>query len=312
MAFAYTDHFYYLPVPDHLEFEDGLIEPVPNLDQITAAVAKWTHPDGHVYPRMQKTMRQKPGWKRPRKVPQSERPGLLHQLPTTHSLHLANPVLNQEQARYGPAGFLIHFLGFLYGFQCQFHDWWMDGRVSVRTGADHPPPTASRAGNIITRALRTWHSFAPRQRLVATNLLYLHSRTVVYEMEWECFQAEYQVLDAVFALARDTGQIPPRPRIPHDQRIAALCNRFGIPLDGGILQTVVRLRNELLHEVLWDGRMPGEARSPESLLASEWVHRLVRRATFAALGLHGTYIRTPWWGFGTFVFDVSGDTLPAA
>jgi hypothetical protein len=29
MAFAYTDHFYHLPVPDRLEFDDGLIEPVP-------------------------------------------------------------------------------------------------------------------------------------------------------------------------------------------------------------------------------------------------------------------------------------------
>jgi hypothetical protein len=140
--------------------------------------------------------------------------------------------------------------------------------------------------------------------LVAINCLFLHTHTCVHELEWERFQAEYQVFDAVFALARDTHAISRTGVVSHGARLEHLCSEFGIPFDAPKARSMVTLRNDLLHEALWDGRMPGEARSMESAYASYWLHSLSRRALFACLGLRGGYAETAWWGMGTFAFNL--------
>lgn len=312
MSLIYTDKFGYLPIAETLEFEGGSVSPVPEIFEVIQAVSKHAHPDGHVYPPLARTLAHKPGWKRFRKVPQSNRPALFHKLPPTHFLKLEEGFASQDQARYGAAGFLIHFIGFLYGFRCQFHDWWMDGRVLTKSQADHSNPRAEAASRIVERALQRWRQYSERQRLVAINALFLHSRTHVYEMTWERLQAEYQVFDAVFALARDTGQIAGIGKIPHGDRIATLCGHFEIPMDAEKIALIVRLRNDLLHEALWDGRMPGEARSQLSFYTPLWIHRLTKRAFLAVLGFEGKYIRAPWWTLGSFYFDVQGKPLRVA
>jgi len=301
---SYTDCFGYVPVRDTVDFEAGTFEPLPQFDEVCETVAQWVHPDGHVYLPAEHTRTQKPHWKRSRKVPQSERPARQQRLPATHSVIVAEEYDDEQAARYGAVGFLVHLFGLLYGFQCQFHDWWINGRFSLKGRIDHGKPRPKAAGEIVSRALEIWRSFPQRQRLVAINALYLHSRSEAYQVEWERFQAEYQVFDAVFALAKGVGHFRGTGRIPHARRIRAICDRFGIRCDDDKMHDIVRLRNDLLHEALWDRRMPGEARSDTSFRASYWLHSLARRALFATLGLDGEYIRSAWWGMGSHVFDL--------
>ena len=67
-------------------------------------------------------------------------------------------------------------------------------------------------------------------KMVAINAMYLHGRIWTYESEWERFQAAYQVTDAVFALARDTGILTSRQFVSHGDRISVLCDDLGLYL----------------------------------------------------------------------------------
>lgn len=304
MAEAYTDEFYYVPLLGGAMFSGGQIEPVEKLAEIIEAVKGYTNPDGFIYPPIIHT---RTGWpkKKSRRIPGSERAASLYKLPVTHTLRLDRDDNNREALRNGDAGFLIHLFAFLYGFRAQFHDWWIDSRVKAKSDTDYHQPRAECVARCIDAAFRRFQIWPSRQQTVAINCLFLHSRIWGHEMEWERFQAAYQVVDGVYALARDTAQLP-RRTAPHADRLSLFCQHFGIAADEEKIQTVVKLRNELLHEVLWDGGMPGTARSNDSFYAAIWLENLGRRMILAALGLTGTYIRSPWWGLSAAFFDVAG------
>jgi hypothetical protein len=289
MKSGYTDQFGYLPIDCTLDFTGGLAAAKSDFAKVRQEVSNRTHSDGYIYPPCQRT--KKPGSKR---WPNAERQELLHRLPATHYLELYDTLCDQEEARYSVAGFVMHFLGFLYGHRCHFHDWWVDGRVLVKGDTDYSLPRPEKAQEILNHALQTWRNFRQRQRQVAINILALHTRTPFYEMEWERFTSEYQLIDAVCWLSGD-----------RDKAMRRLCQRFKIPVDTQKIKSLVRLRNDLLHQALWDNRMPGEARSEFSFYASYWLHKLTRRAMLGVLGLQGQYIRTPWWSLSNFHFDVA-------
>jgi len=121
-------------------------------------------------------------------------------------------------------------------------------------------------------------------------------------LEWERFQAEYQVFDALYSIARDVGIVS---RVPHVERIPAMCASFGLPMEATCVATIVRLRNDLLHEALWAGRMPGEARGNEAFHSSFWLDHLSSRLTLALLGINGPYVQSPWWGIISGMFRIT-------
>ena len=296
MSIIYEDKFGYLPIADTVTFSGGEIVALPEFDTIVSSVAKNTHTDGHVYPPM------KPHLNRRRKIPRTERPAHLHKLPPTHILKINRAYPDEQAARYGDAGFIMHFLGFIYGFRCQFHDWWMEGRINVSGDSDHNCPRSSHVGNCLEKAFQMWSSWPSRQQIVAINALFLHTRTQVYENEWERFQAEYQIMDALFSLAKETKQIVVKPNLKHGERPSVLCEKYGIPADKDKFDKIGKLRNDVIHEVLWDGRMPGEARSEISYRSPQWLHKLTKRIMLAVLGIDNDYISSPWWFMGKFDF----------
>lgn len=305
MPNTYKVQFGFLPAADSVTFSGGKIIALPEFDINVADVAKLTHPDGHVYPPSSHDITKKPHWKKWRKISQTERAAHLHRLPPTHYLKINHACPDEQAARYGDAGFIMHFLGFIYGFRCQFYDWWMEGRINVRGDIDYIRPTSSYIGDCLERAFLMWSSWPSRQQIVAINILFLHTRTQVYENEWERFQAEYQILDAIFSLAKETKQIIVPRYIKHDKRPSVLCERYGIPAADDKFEKIRILRNDLLHEVLWDGGMPGEARSEISYRTSHWLHKLTKRIMLAVLGIDNDYIHSPWWFMGKFDFEGS-------
>ncbi len=298
----YQDVFGYLPLDHSFLLSFASVTPLAELSNAVAWVEKYANKDGYLYPDIVHTRRSYDGGSTFEKVPKSERPGLLHQLPATHKLELLGHPDDQEAARYGLAGFLMHMLAFLYGYRCHFHDWWLDGRAPLKSTCDYHEPRLDDAIYCLETAAAAWSGWPDRQKTVALNSLFLKTRTYVYELEWERFQAEYQVFDALYALGRDLGYVA---KVPHEERIPAVCRTYGIPIDQGRVDTIVRLRNDLLHEALWDKRMPGEARSQEAFYSSIWLDQLSRRVALAVVGVDGQYVRSAWWGLvvGRFVIQ---------
>jgi len=299
---AYEDYFGYLPLNQPLVLSCGSITPLPELPKVIKWVEKYSNVDGYYYADAVHTRRSHDGGKTFKKVPKSTKPGLLHRLPATHKIELSTDPADQETARYGLAGFLMHMTAFLYGRRCHFYDWWLDGRMSLKSTADHDDPRLGEATHCLEEGFATWSGWPDRQRIVGLNALFLKTRTHSYELEWERFQAEYQVFDALYSIARDVGLVS---RVPHVERIPAMCASFGLPMEATCVATIVRLRNDLLHEALWAGRMPGEARGNEAFHSSFWLDHLSSRLTLALLGINGPYVQSPWWGIISGMFRIT-------
>ena len=291
----YTDEFGYIPVEERIEWTGGSIEPAPSFAEAVSWMEQEANRDGYLYPPIVHT-RSLDVDGSSSKVPNSERPALLHRLPPTHLVNL-DADGDEHSLRRGLAGFVVHFTGFLYGYRCQFFDWWVDGRVPLRPHNDYISLRPSDATLCLTRAVETWLSWSERDRMVANNVLFLHGRTTCYEWDWERFQAEYQVLDGAFSLVKTRFS---RKQIPHKERIKVLCAEFGLLMDEERIDRIVRMRNELIHEALWGGASPLEAQGEP--LAPVWLHNFNARLLLAIFGIRAQYTASAWWKLGRHVF----------
>jgi len=292
---AYPDTFGFIPAAFSIDSQVATVRPLDSLQATLTGLDDCLHPDGFIYPPISCTMEYTLGDRTPRKQPRSDRPAPLQGLPATHSLTIATPSPLDEDPRLGVAAFVVHLLGWIYGFRAQFSDWWFDGRVPHKPQCDYHQPTDSQASLVVERSLAAWYGFPPRQRQVATNILYLGNRAASYEMTWERFQAEYMIADALFALAKSAGHIKAKKRIPHAARLDVMCSAFGIPTDSAIVERIITLRNDLLHEALWEERMPGATVSHFSYTAALFLHGISKRVSLSLFGVRGLYVHTAWW-----------------
>jgi len=128
------------------------------------------------------------------------------------------------------------------------------------------------------------------------NALYLHCRARSFALGWERFQAEYQVFDALYYVANAVK--PFKRRITHSGRFYALARRYHLTTRSAQVARIVRLRNSLLHEGLWDGQLIGDEVGRYAYNASYPLHNLTSRLALAILGVRGHYIGSGWWGNG--------------
>jgi hypothetical protein len=275
---AYKDRFGYFPWAESITWTGGKIEPVPEFEKVIENVKAETASDEHLYPAS------------PREF--------MHGLPASHSIELSGFSGTQEQLRKAIAGFTIHFVGFLVGHRCQFEGWWVDGRVSIKTQADFSFGIVTDIGLCIEQAITTWSRWAVPIQRTATNALFLHNRTHIYQWDWERFQSTYTVLDALYRLANTFYGVN---AIGHADRINALCSTFSLSQDNAYVSRIVDLRNNLIHEGLWDGGMPGEACSDDAFMATFDLRRLCSRLFFAVFAIEADYIHSPWWSRGQFL-----------
>jgi hypothetical protein len=250
---------------------------LPQFDDVIKDVASNTGSDEFLYPPTQKD--------------------LLHRLPASHGIELHDVTGEQEALRKGIAGFAMHFTGFLFGHRCHFENWWVDGRVSMKPQSDFSCVRVVDIAFCIERAIHTWSNWNDRMQRVAINALFLHNRTHMYHWDWERFQSGYTVLDAAYKIANAVYGV----RAPkHEERINTLCSRFGLAKNTTYVSGITRLRNDLIHEGLWDGGMPGEARGEDSFRGSYRIARICSRLFFALFKIEADYIRSPWWSLGHF------------
>ncbi|WP_321365948.1 hypothetical protein [uncultured Desulfuromusa sp.] len=294
---ADIDYFGFLPIAENIKFSSGQIVASPEITSIIEKTHKLACQDGFIYPPLLHGADVTSGYD-PQKSSDIFPPIFYCHVPTTHSLEFVRPLESMQDARRSLSGFIIHFLGFLYGYRIQFYDWWFDGRIQVKSTCTQIQPRSTQAAAILDKAIKTWLQWGPRKQQIATNILYLHSKTPSYKSDWERFQTEYQIIDAICFLANVSNH-------SHSQRIKKLCEKYSIIVDNEKFEAVKTLRNDLFHEALWEKGMLGDIGSHTSINSPNWLHKISKRAIFAVLGINGKYVESDWQSRWPEAFDIS-------
>jgi hypothetical protein len=293
------DRFGFLPCDWTFEFEVGEIRPVPEIEKVREAIEGYTNEDGFLYPPL--SHRARLDWKTGEvleKIPGTERPTHLHQVPPSHELYLRVSG-TVEEARRGAGAFVIHLLAYLFGIRLQFHDWWFDSRVPIRMGQTHNIyPYKAVVEHFLSHCYQVWAGWSADEQKLITNLLFMHSRAPCYEWDWERFAVEYMVFDGCCKLAVRKHAM----RIGKE-RITSVCEKFNIPYDQELAKKIVDLRNDLFHESLWDRAQPCTAVSVDAFQQPDNLRRLNQRFIPALLGYDNQYAHAIWWSLSSRSFD---------
>jgi hypothetical protein len=230
-------------------------------------------------------------------VPNSERPAHLHKIPASHRISL-NTTKPQELLRESDAAFLMHLAAYLFGVRLQFNDWWFDGRVPIKS-THNIHLTPSKANAFFLAAYGNWKSFKTKYQKLMINLLYMNSRTLSYEWDWEQFTIAYMVFDGCYKFAKNIHSLNSKS---HTERLNVMCNFFGIKTDKVRFSEIVRLRNSLFHETLWDDGQPCSTKSSKPQFVASNLRKLNQRVIAALLGHESEYISSNWWSLGVCSF----------
>ncbi len=265
-----TDSFGFLPINRVIEFDDAAFQPLAGLDETIAAVS--ANPD---------------------EGRRSDRAAHLYKLPLSHTVTLhATPL--SSNFRRDDGAFLVHFLGHMFCYRLQFENWWHDGRTPMH-GRRWSVLRQSEERRILSTAYSRWRAWQETERTRFTNLLYMHVRSFSYEWDWERFTLRYMVFDGCYKTATALGLRV--DRVTHEVRLHAMLSHFQMPEDPAIVSRLVKLRNDLFHEALWDGSQPGTG-SREGFSQADNLWRINDRLLFALAGYDGPYLSSAWWNIG--------------
>ena len=194
-----SDRFGFLPINRTITFDDGVVEPLPSLAGDIARVRLVTHRDGYRYPPLRRDnalhVFEPLG-------EETERSAHLHQMPPSHVLRLDSALVETGSTfRLGDGAFLMHFLGLMFGYRLQFHEWWVDGRLPMFPRRWRLPPPLHLEGKLLSDAYFVWRDWPSSERTRFTNLLYMHVRSAIYEWDWERFTVNYMVFDGCYKMA---------------------------------------------------------------------------------------------------------------
>jgi hypothetical protein len=84
-----SDLFGFLDYASQIKFDGGQVMPAANFDNACKWITKYKNKDGFIYPPLEHRVKfDKLNGKRGKKIPNTERPSLLHRLPPSHVLKL--------------------------------------------------------------------------------------------------------------------------------------------------------------------------------------------------------------------------------
>ena len=288
-----------LPVPIEIETDNFKIELAEDYEIVIENFIALSNPDGFLYPPIVATYKESLGGSK-EKINNSEREAKVFRLPRSHILSILHPEIFVENDIPSIADLVIYYLGFVFGYRCQKANKWLDGRVNTQSYSDHSNPNYIWIEKSIEKLLSFWCLLDARIRRVVINALFLHNRASKYHWDWERFMIEYQVTDALYRVANEAHGGKARP---HADRIEAMCQQFKIWYTPKLLDNIVNLRNDLIHEALWDENLPTEI-SYRGMYAPSLLHSLNERLLFGLLGYNGKYLQSKWTGRVLHLFDL--------
>lgn len=293
------DKFGFLAKKWTFALEELDIVPIDSYDEVKKYVDEHTNIDNYYYPPLVHKVKIDPITRKPiEKVPRTERPAHLHNLPPSHIIKIKNTEQNIEKLRNGITGFLIHLLGYLFGSRLQFSDWWIDSRIPMKT--QHGVVISEEEANDFLRhSFKEWKSWSSDKQHLFTNLLFMHSRVSGYEWEWERFMMEYIVFDGCWKFYSQDKNFS---NIGHGKRINKILSDFNMVIHCDKIEKIVGLRNGLFHEALWEGNQPGAYSSSDAFYAYYWLQGINQRLFPALLNYQTAYVTSDWTSMGQFLF----------
>jgi hypothetical protein len=129
---------------------------------------------------------------------------------------------------------------------------------------------------------------------------------------------EYMVTDGCYRLAKAAFDAPDLRRangsdLPHSDRVAALCKCFGLSFnddDEATLKRMLKIRNGLFHEGLWDGSQPSTNTKEGDYRAPHFLHCLNQRLFPALFDYRNKFIGSSWRSLGPRFFDKRSSPNP--
>lgn len=294
-----NDLFGFLPVKLATSFDNVVIEPLSDYDERLKYINKISNHDGFIYPPISQQWKAHPITLKPiKRISKTKRPAHLYRIIPSHKMVIESSQETND-LRKNTMGFLMHLIGYAYGVRLQFHDWWVDGRIPIKSQHNVLIEEKSVA-NLLLASYKTWNSWNDKNKKLMINILYMHSRAASYEWDWERFAIEYMVFDGCCAIAKNL--VPKLKLSDHTKRLINICIYYDIPIDKRLINRIVSLRNELFHSTLWSGQQPCTAPQNDTSIIPYHLSRLNNRIIPALLGYEMQYTRTPWWNIGTFTF----------
>lgn len=221
----------------------------------------------------------------------------------THELIWLHAV---DTERHLPA-IVINALGWAFGNRVQFADWRMDGRVRWSCS----PSFGLRVVHVpyfLDRVVATAEAL-PTCHVEILNTLILHNRVPMYTWDWERHHWQYVVLDACWRLLNHLGRMPKEAPGGHRARIETMCDRLRIPRLPDVESRIVGQRNELAHQGLWCGGLPGYQGTSDAHYDYFRMRKLADRLLLHVFDID-CGLRTRSWDLGSLVaetMDMSPD-----
>ncbi|MGZ8929234.1 MAG: hypothetical protein ACXW03_12320 [Methylobacter sp.] len=291
-----SELFGFLKHPDTIEFDGGSIDPTDSFQDGLKYIEKYENKDGYIYPPQVTSSTQTIDFEtgqlgESQAVPNSTRPSPVISLPTSHILHIDNP-LERGNIMSKDAGLLIHLLGFIFGTRLQFSDWRFDGKVPTKY-KNYLSYSQGVQGHFISHVYNRWKTLNPEQRKYYINILYMHGKAKSCEWEWDEFLYQYMVFDAIYKLYVSLGNPESGG---HPKRIKGLCEYFNIRYEPELITRICKIRNDLFHEALWCSGTPGLQKiQSDSHLIPKCLERLNSQLIVAIIGYRNNYSMSASW-----------------
>lgn len=276
----------------NIEIEIGTIERLPNYSEIEKQIKQEQHKDGFFYPPIVKSYNVEPfSGETLGEIPNTKRPAHLYKLPMSHTIQL-NVSGNKEDIRHGIGGLIVYLLSYLLGTRLQFEDWWLDGRIPMKS-THHIVFSHAVMEEFISHACRTWQNWPETGKHLFLNILYMNSRVPSYQWFWEQFMISFMVFDACYKLSTELGKITRQgSRGGMESKLKSMCKTYGLFFDNKKIKVIANLRNQLFHEALCDNLPPGMG--GEAVEEAYNLKRLNQRLIPALLGYQTNYVHTSW------------------
>ena len=262
-----------------LEFTGGRIEPILSEEELRKWLVDYES-DGFVYA---------PGNER--------RAALIWWAQKTHRLVLHN--LQGDEARLVNA-VVLHSVGWAFDARLQFADWLTDLRIPCKPArsrvarcggfVDEREDLASFLAMVYSRT----QTLDPSDLKKIGALLIQRARIEAYEWHWEKFLHSYLALDLCWRCLLDLKLVKREKDQSHSGRIRTMCSQLGIPDSPDSTKKICKLRNELMHEAIWDGHIPGHGGSLEADSCYFHVRELVDRLIMHILEIDCGFRTSRW------------------
>lgn len=285
---GYVDHFGFLYNELEVEVECCKISLTKEYNTGREFVDKYLDKDGFVYLPTEK-----------------DKPSMLHKMPVSHTIEINNEK-SEQYNRLHEAGLFINCLSFLCGTRLQFHDWWFDARVPIKI-SNWMWPHPKSIPEFLQCAYEYYKNQDEYDKNLLNNIFYMHSRFYTYVWEYEKVLFEHMVFEALYRinLHNHKESINALVKAGIKNKLKVLCELFGMEYDEDVIKRITKLRNELVHESLWDGVTPGTKGSNDIFpaVAGDILYRLNSRIICCTIGYFNQYSKSDCKNIGRFLFD---------